>query len=476
MATLVHLGSDDGLLEASSRTAKATGDGEVVLVVPEGAPVLANALFLRALREVVPDRALVLVTADLRARSLASGAHIPAYASLTAYEQRAVDATDQLEKARIAAIAEIARERRRRRAIQRRVLVAVAIALLLTLAFVPSAEVTVAGEEATVTPIELDVAATTSGSIQATAFSTKLSASVDAAAGGSRQDRSKATGVERFVNASTDAIDIPVGTLVWTSSNMRFQTTQAKRLAPSTLFPFFASEVVISIEAVEPGPAGNVGRGSITNVADRRVRVTNEQPTSGGAEKKVPVIVAADYAAASAKLDQAIDAAIRAQLAAWAASLSDERRLEEHYATEAVSRTASGDVVGKELDTFKVAASIQLTAFAVPIAEPNATAVRELTRLLPAEHELVPESLKIEVPSVRLAANGVTWHVKASARHRPRVDEGVLQLALAGQDRATAAKLLEPRGMKLVELRASPSWWPRLPLLPLRIDVRSVGS
>jgi hypothetical protein len=138
-----------------------------------------------------------------------------------------------------------------------------------------------------------------------------------------------------------------------------------------------------------------------------------------------------------------------------------------------LSRTASGDVVGKDLDAFKVTATVELTGYIVSAAEPQTTAVRELMRKLPPEHELVAETLQLEIPSVRFNSDGLTWHVLVSGRHRPRLDEGSLQLALVGADRAAVADLLRIRGMKLVEVRASPSWWPRLPLLPLRIDVHA---
>ena len=87
--------------------------------------------------------------------------------------------TEELEKARVEAIAHIGRERRRRRAVQRRTLVAIALAVILLLAFLPSAQVTVAGEQSSVGPIELDVAATTAGSVAATSYVTRLSAFAD---------------------------------------------------------------------------------------------------------------------------------------------------------------------------------------------------------------------------------------------------------------------------------------------------------
>ncbi len=38
---------------------------------------------------------------------------------------------------------------------------------------------------------------------------------------------------------------------------------------------------------------------------------------------------------------------------------------------------------------------------------------------------------------------------------------------------AAATPPLERRGLRVLAVRAFPSWWPRLPLLPLRIDIRA---
>ena len=109
----------------------------------------------------------------------------------------------------------------------------------------------------------------------------------------------------------------------------------------------------------------------------------------------------------------------------------------------------------------------------MPEEEPRATALLRLGEALKSEHELVPSTIDIATTGTTVADDGVTWRMIARASERPRVDGGSVQAALAGQDRADAARVLESRGILLRELMMSPSWWPRLPLVPLRIDVRS---
>jgi len=43
--------------------------------------------------------------------------------------------------------------------------------------------------------------------------------------------------------------------------------------------------------------------------------------------------------------------------------------------------------------------------------------------------------------------------------------------ALAGRTPAEAREVLEAQGLRVTDLRISPSWWPRMPLLDARIAV-----
>ena len=472
-ATVVHLSGEDGLLEAAARMREAAGEGDLVLVVPEGAPVLANPLFLRALQGERPDRQVVLATPDLRARQMASGCRLPAYASVAAYEQKSVDPTERLERARAAAIAEIGRQRERERRQRRRAFATLALALALLLIVGPSAEVIVAADALPVGPLDVDVRSSPGGAVPGTRLAAQLGARVDQSATGVRVERTKATGMERFTNASTQRIDVPVGAIVSTSSNVQFRTTQAKMIPPSAFFPFFISEAQIPIEAVEPGTGGNVARGAITRTSDPRLRVTNDQPTTGGDEKRIPVVQTADYAAALSRLDQSLDSAAREQLRAWMALPPAGLRVEEQFALRTLSRTQASDVVGKELDSFQLSATAEVSAYAVAPDEPRATAVRRLIETTKSGYDLVADAVTIEVTSIDVGTDGLVWRVRARAAQRPHFDENALRWALVGQEPAAAAPLLAQRGLRVIEVRSFPSWWPRLPFFPLRIDIHS---
>lgn len=473
----MYLGAGDGLLEAAARVRGADGDGDVVVVVPANAPLLMNSFFLGTLKDeaAVHGRGLVLVTADERARAMASGLRVPAYASLGARAVGIVDDTEHLERARRAALSGVAVRRVRAPVDWLRVAgVAGAIAALVAIAW-PSADIVVAGNVMPVGPIELGLATAPAGAIPARELSAPIVAKTQGAATGSRSELSKATGTVRLRNLRTDAVALPSGTALWTDANVRFRTTRAITIPPSSFAPFFFADVFVPIEAEQAGKTGNVARGAITRTGDRRVEAVNLDPTSGGNERKIPIVTEADYAAASAKLDEALAVAAREQLVRWKQSPLDGMRVEDAVAASALTRTSASEVVGKEVATFELSATGQARAYAVPAAEPRATALRELADRTREGYDVVDQSVSLQsVPEI--TQGGLTWRVAASGSQRARFDSWSLRLALWARERDDAEALLEERGLHVVSMRASPEWWPRLPLVPLRIQVRETAA
>src|SRR2546428_10505377 len=101
--TVIALGADATILDAA-RSLSAVDSSDVVLVVPSGAPLTRNAVFLEVLRRRAGDRRIVLVSPEARARSLASSVHMKAFASISALDRHELDATEHLTDARRAAM------------------------------------------------------------------------------------------------------------------------------------------------------------------------------------------------------------------------------------------------------------------------------------------------------------------------------------------------------------------------------------
>lgn len=115
---------------------------------------------------------------------------------------------------------------------------------------------------------------------------------VSGATGTSEVPSSRAMGTVVFSNLLSQDYTIGKNTLVRTSAGapVRFATTGDVTVPPS-------GQAAVGIEAVEPGPQGNVGVGLVNRVegaAARAVRVTNPEPTRGGGVTQVRAVTQDD--------------------------------------------------------------------------------------------------------------------------------------------------------------------------------------
>ena len=154
--TVIDLGPDATILDAAGRLA-AVESPDVILVVPSGAPLTRNAVFLEALRRRAGDRRIVIVSSEARARSLASSVHLKAFASVSALDRHELDATEHLSDARRAVMKTMVRPAVPRRGISPLRGLAVFMTLVMAagilLAIVaPSATIRVAAATSTLGP------------------------------------------------------------------------------------------------------------------------------------------------------------------------------------------------------------------------------------------------------------------------------------------------------------------------------------
>jgi len=448
-------------------------------VVPAGAPFSRSAVFLKVARDLAGPRRLALVTGEPRARSLAAAVHVPAYASLAALEREELDATERLGPQRRTAIA-TARGRARTRTLGspgRAAGIAASLlgaAAVLIAVIVPSAAVTVTPTATAMATQTFSLRAGPGGDIAAQPLSATITTKVAGIATGSRTDETKATGSVRFTNQTTDDIRLPKGTAVRTPDNVRFVTTEDKSL-PRSFIVFLTvvpGQVDVAIEAAVAGLGGNVDANRVTVSGTPAYLVTNPQKTAGGESKKIPVVKAEDYTAATTpeKVREAFAAETSRQQSAWQAQAGAGVSV---YALAPSSVTAQGpqaDVVGKEVATFEVPVSGVAQGFAVASDQPAKAALERYRTAASQGNVLDDASAKFEVTQT-VGATGVTWQVTASGRQSPRIDETRVRTAIAGRDPADARAVLEGLGLKVTDLRLAPSWWPRLPVLDTRIRI-----
>ena len=480
---VVDLGADATILDAAQRIA-AVDSQDVVLVVPAGAPLTRNALFLDVLRRRAGDRRVVLVSSEARARSLAGSVHLKAFSSLAALDRHELDATEHLSDARRAVLATMVRAVPRRGVSTGRAL-AVFMSLLTAAAILlavvgPSATIILAATTTPLGPFEYDLrAGPNGGDIKAnTLFDDKLTTKTTGTATGSRLDEAKATGKEQFSNLTTNDIRIPIGTLVQTTDSppVRFLTTEEKILPRSSILPNVTiGTALINIQAVDPGPKGNVGPDKISRSASTEYLVTNPSPTTGGKSDTIPIVQQADFDKAVSQSDDDVRREAERRMAAWKESVKDVAVYGVVPKRTGVV-TQPSEVVGKELTkdqpTFQITISLSATAYAVATDEPRKTAIDKLRLELPSGMELAEGSAVIDsvIPS-SVAPDGVHWRVRASGQQSPHPNRPQITAALAGRGFDEVASVARRFGFEARTVTAWPSWWPRLPVLDSRITI-----
>ena len=490
--TVIDLGADATILDAAHRLGAAESP-DVVFIVPSGAPLTRNAVFLEALRRRAGDKRLILVTPEARARSLASSVHMRAFTSISALDRHELDATEHLSDARRAAMSTMVRRAVPRRGTSPLRALAVFISLLLAsgilLAVVaPSATIVIAATPTSLGPYEYDLrAGPNGGDINAqTNFDGQLTAKTTGSATGSRLDEERATGVEEFSNYTTNDIRIPTGTLVQTTepSPIRFLTTEDKVLPRSAILPVpRVGTVLINIRAIDPGTKGNVAAGKINRAASTEYLVSNPAPTTGGRSDQIPVVTQADYDKAVAQSDDALRKAAEDRTNRWKAIAASGMTVYGVIAKRTGVLTPASDVV-KELKkddppTFEITVTGTATAYTVTSDEPKKTAIQRLTQEVPSDMKLADNSAVVsEVIGASVREDGVHWRIRAEGKQVPKPKTSQMTAALAGRGYDAVAPLARDLGFELRSITPWPEWWPRLPVLDSRItiDVEALPS
>jgi hypothetical protein len=479
--TVIDLDARATILDAGGRLADAPAEAPVVFVVPAGAPFARNAVFLEVARALAGQRRMSIVSSDPRARSIAASVHVPAYASLGSLEREELDPTEKLGAPARAALASVAARRQAPslgspgRAVAIAASIVGAVALLL-MVVIPSAAVTVAPSAVPMPGATFTIRAGPGGDVPAQPLSATITTKVTGTATGSRNEDLKATGSVHFTNGTQNDITLPKGTVVQTttrSDRIQFVTTETKTLPRSVIvfFNIVSGTVDVAVEAVIGGPTGNVNANQIVVSNNARYEVTNPAATTGGDTKKIPVVLAEDYTAATVKgnVDRALADEANSQKLRWKSQLAGDAVVW----VGTPSLTSEGgltDVVGKEVATFDVPVTATVLGFAAAGDQPTKAAL-ERYRTMASPGSALDERTAQFNALATVADNGVTWKITASGTQSPQLDSARIRGALAGRTPAEAQAVLAAQGLRVTDLRISPSWWPRMPLLDARIAV-----
>ncbi|MEJ2209712.1 MAG: baseplate J/gp47 family protein, partial [Anaerolineae bacterium] len=288
-----------------------------------------------------------------------------------------------------------------------------------------------------------------------------------------------AIGTITFINQAATPLTIDPGAIVRTATGttVRFQTVTTATLAPA-----IGATADAQIEALQPGPVGNVDKATITEVETSglrgRVRVINEQATQGGGVKQVGVVTRADMDRLKAQLLQQLQQRAYAELQN---QLGEGEFLPPDSMTVEIMAEVYDQFLDAESDTLSLQMRILASGTAVDRANANLLAYEALQERIPATYELqsAEPTFDLDEENVGIEGRSVIIDVTASAPLIIEVDRGQVRSAVTGLTVDEAQQVLADSfalsAPPVVEVE--PEWikrWAfldRIPYLPFRIQV-----
>jgi hypothetical protein len=287
-----------------------------------------------------------------------------------------------------------------------------------------------------------------------------------------------ATGTVTFINQAATPLEILPGAIIRTSTGT---TIRFKTVSTATLAANIGATAQAQIEALEPGPVGNVPAATINEIETGglrgRVRVTNEQATQGGGVKQVGVVTRADMDRLKAQMLQQLQQQAFLDLQA---QLKEQEFLPPDSMTIEIMSEVYDQFLDSEADVLKCTMRVFASGTAVDEWNAKNLAYQALKDKIPATYELESEEITFGLDDqVRMDGRSVVVGATASAPLVVEVDRGAVRSTVAGLTESEAQQALT----QSFALNAPPAvdvqpewikrwqWLDRVPLLPFRIQV-----
>lgn len=498
-AEIVHLSLDDTWASIRERLRATQGD-RVILVVPKDCPGLDSLVDLKLLSRQVAamDKEVALVASSRELRELARSLGFRTFSS-TAWARRTKWRAPK-KGTRSALRGPLTRESvgraipapasARGMGIGGPVILAIAFMgmisfmVLLAAVFVPTAKVTL---RPVIYPVSTTLVVEANPSLESIDFiGVRVPARVvelevvgsDEIATTAVRDEPEATasGEVVFTNKRSEATTVMSDTIVTTSAGTttRFHTTQEVTIPPG-----LGSRARAPIEAIEPGPSGNVPAYSINRVEgpmDRQVNVINAEPTGGGGVSQVTYVTSADK-------DQLSESTLH-QLkengySTMVAELAEEEILPRESLLAFILSETYDMFPGEVSDSLGLHMRALVRGTVIDREDVELLGLRMLQFEVREGFQLLSDATEVRLDEVTdVAYDGtLTLGMTAAGLSWVEINELEIREGVRGKSVAEAEEYLR-RHLSLAEdptIEVSPAWWGRLPWLPFQITVEVVS-
>jgi len=365
------------------------------------------------------------------------------------------------------------------------IVAAVVILALLAFQLLPAATIVLHPRSQDIGPVSLTILARADVTepdpaslvIPAQRFTFPLAASNTFPATGKKAVDTKATGNVTFSNFDTGrANHIETGSIVSTRDGIDFATLADVSLPNATIqFPFtiVPSTASVGVEAVDPGPVGNVNNNTITVVPKgenrRLTQVTNEEATSGGAHEDRTVVSEDDVTNAQGALQQTLQTQLATQVSGGAGVPSGVQLFPETATVGPVTPDVdTTTLVGTETAEFQLGVTADGSVLGVDEAPIQDLAESSIQGRVDAGWTVADGSTTVNPSTPTVIGETISFPVSVTASEVSDVDEGALLAQVQGLGVPQARTRLEAYGD--VSISLWPDWVSTIPTNGDRVD------
>jgi hypothetical protein len=293
-----------------------------------------------------------------------------------------------------------------------------------------------------------------------------------AASGSMRLPNRPATGQVIFTNLTDQAVPIPEGSVVRSLGEppLRFVVTQAGQTPPGP-----GETVTLPVRCLNLGSQGNLPAGSLTAIEGllgAQVSANNPEPTRNGSERSEPVPTNADRAALYEQLLAALRESALTELRRIhpAGDLLVETSLETLRVHEEIYLPAAN----QPADRLTLSLRVEFQVLAASGDDLQWLAASVLDASTPTGFVALSSTLQFDPQQPLVLIDGVArWKLVAHRQIQAQINPSQSVRLILGLPPGEASQRLS-QTLPLAgepEIRLSPAWWPRLPILPARISI-----
>ncbi len=492
--TVIQLEPHDDLISARDKMSWCRS-GRILLVFPDAARILNGKLDLMLLQRYSQTLGaqMAIVTDDPEAQTNAKEIGIPVFSSAPKAQKtpwrrlrfrrklfEKKNASFDLSEAQGAskiALKTIWQSPRIRLAVFAIALIAI---LLLAWFFVPSAQVTipmVKKEQSLKLPIRASpslLAVNPSGGIPAIVDTVIVESQGQAASSGTIliPDQTAQASI-KFTNLTSQAVVVSQGTVLLTFQNqsVRFRVLQ------SVTVPAGSGQTASGmVQAIKAGSSGNVAAGAINAFEGSlglRLVVTNPEAATGGTDRTGHTPTQADYASLEKNIEQKLSQAALQEI--QTKLNTSEKIIPGSLIMVSIVKQTREPAAGQPSETLKLTIRAEFRAWHFKIKDIQQVAEIALDANLDSGLVGIDGSLTCDdLDQPQIQDDGARWNVSASRQVEQVWDkERIISLVSGMRPDEARLSLKDDLGLENPpQITVSPGWWPFLPTLLFRIEVK----